>query len=331
MKLGMPRLILALCVAVVSLEAGEAAARSEPVADLQLTGVMWLNGKTYAALRLPAANGRSPQELLLGEEEGAYEVQVLRIFPTTRRVDLKIDDQLRQLILAPLPAEAPGKTPIKSQISIRPTVSPSTRRVDVTLRQMPLSQALEIYGLIAERCVLRPEKLPAAALSLDTLPRVPCPEAMQIFEAALLRQGIALRLHENRYVLALPSAKANQLTAQLPAPPPASNTVASVTATNQAGTNKMVVRFAKIPLPQALQFYSEIAGHKELTEKFDYPEWVARIIPPNLPLHSVSLNAGAMTRAEVLHALDTLLALNGLKVEFRGADGLTLARLPTQP
>ncbi len=328
--------------------------RPTPERDIQLTGIVWFGGPTYAALVIPQEDGVPPQELLLQEQQGAYDVEVSKIYPTTERVSIRYRGEPRLINLPP----KPGSARSSADIRIRRLPPPGTKRVDLVLRQMHLGQVLHVYGMAADRTVLWPEGLPTVLINLDATPRVAVTEALQGLDLELAKQGVLMRLYEDKYVLALPANRAAQLLAQLPtasavpaAPALVTNvavvsTNLSASATNSPATSTNApaatpeqqnplpdqvhgLTLTRVPLEEALQFYCSLAGQNKLAAKFDSKEWLNRVIPPTDAAQAISLKLGAMSRHEVLHTFDIVLALNGYKVEFSGPDGLRLIRLAT--
>jgi hypothetical protein len=154
-----------------------------------------------------------------------------------------------------------------------------------------LRQALEIYGELSRRTVLHPATLPAPTITLKTRGGLTWDEGIYALATVLALNGIALVDDGTKFVQVVPMAQRAQVKTGAPEPAPGAKPI-------PFGS----IDFAGADLDQALAFYAATRQRTVLRAR-------------TLPAPTITLKTrGQLTQEEVLYAVATVLALDGISV-----------------
>jgi hypothetical protein len=265
--------------------------------DVTLTGIVAVGDWKRAACEVRPGDrlGRSEWPIL-GEEDRWEGVDVIRIDPGKAAVEVRENGAVRTLTI-PGPQERGG------------SAGPDARHpASLWIQQAPLRQVLEIYGELTKRTILQHPQSGATRLSFEVQAAGPA-QAVTAFRERLEKAGLALIPDGTKFLQVLPAALTNTARPQsdrlatparaIPVPPPAGTTIPNG-----------VVRLTDTDVSQVLDLYGEVVGR---TARNQDP-----VSGPRLNLHSNT----PLSYPELLYALDTLLAWNGLRIILHD-DGLT--------
>ena len=244
------------------------------VAQPRLTGIISLPDYQRALLEITPDGGTQVNCLLLDRRQRQGAVQVLDIQPAARTVKIRVSSEERTLTLSHPLTAAPA---------------------GIVLDAAWLDPVVMIYAELSKRLVLRSPRLPAVRLDLDA-PAGDTAQALPLLTAALAKRGIAAIPDGSKFVLLVPAIEAAMTK-------PRSDQIKPNTKSEliPAGT----VNFPGTDLGQVLQIYAELIGRK-LDRRAPLP-------PTSSGLVRFS-NRIPVTREELVYALDTLFAWQGLKV-----------------
>lgn len=182
----------------------------------------------------------------------------------------------------------------------------------IELAAADLPFVLELYSRFSGRSVLRPPTLPAIAVTLRATATNELAAAAML-ERALAEKNIVTIPDGDKFVIVV--TKAQAATVQ-----PRSAQLRKATAEippTETLIPQGAVRFEGATLPQVLLIYAELVGRK-----FDTQE---RLPAASGLVHFVARTA--LTKEELLCALDTLLAWRNLKVVHVGEEHIKAVRL----
>ena len=187
---------------------------------------------------------------------------------------------------------------VSSFIASAQTNAPNQTAVtDIHLREAKLQQALELYAQIKGRTILRQPLLKPITVSLDT----EIPTAAAAFEDMLRQRGIATIPEGDKFVMVVPISLTNSVT------PRSNKIVSTVLGDLSSMTNNEVIpagtiNFLPTDWNQVIPIYSDIIERKPASgSKFPYGLIYLRTVNP-------------LSKAEVIYALETLFAWNGLQL-----------------
>jgi hypothetical protein len=188
----------------------------------------------------------------------------------------------------------------------------------IKFQDADVSQVFEICQELRGRTLLKPSHLPHARISVRSQTQMSRDQAIWMLDAVLALADIAIVPHGEKFFVALPGIENPSLPAfEL------NSVSASVNAQEMFPAG--LIKFQGADLSQVLPVYATLLGRKPLP--------VDRTTP------AVKLDIRTqtkLTRAEVIHALDTLAAINRLKFVLVGDDEVkvlpaALARRETNP
>jgi len=210
--------------------------------------------------------------------------------------------QVERLSFIPEPPPAPVAPPeSKAETVDGAEVIPAGQ---IRFQEADPIQVLEIYQELSGRTVLQPSALRGGKVSLRSQTSLARIETLWVLDAALALAEITMIPHGEKFVFALPGAGNAQAPAISPNPVSAKPGGGEVL---PAG----LIRFQSAASPQVLAVYAEIAGRKVTGEEPPQARFTIR-------------NQTALTRAEVLFALDALAAVNQVQFVFVGDNQVKL-------
>jgi len=165
-------------------------------------------------------------------------------------------------------------------------------------------QALEIYQELSGRTVLAPSNLRGGKVSLRTQSQLTRAEAVWVLDAALALAEVTMLPQGEKFVFALAGAGNAQVPGINPNP-------ATANPRSSESLPAGMIKFQSTASPQVLAVYAEIAGREVTGEEPPQARFTIR-------------NQTALTRAEVLFALDALAAINQVRFVFVGDNQVKL-------
>ncbi|MDB6063825.1 MAG: hypothetical protein JWR26_33 [Pedosphaera sp.] len=256
----------------------------------RLAGIINLPDEKVAILETHDHGSSIAEWMFLQEGERQSLIEVFQIDPEAGTV--KLAQGGTNLVLNLGRATDPAKADAASN------------RLNIELEKVETRQVLELYAQLKGRSVLHPELfLSSFDLKIAAKDRT---EAAEAIEKALKDQGIATRLDGEKFVLVAPNRQMPTDTTNSP--------VSVLPAKGSAPQGKAIppgnINFISIDVPQILQIYAHSVGRKLVPTKL--PGWGLISFRSQTPL-SVE---------EAIHALDTLLKWNGLKMVPVGDDSI---------
>jgi len=242
---------------------------------VDLRGIVNAPKLKCAVLEVPPRPGALPVERILEERERLDDLEVVKIDPRSGEVTIRQAEEDRVLKLPRQPNEADA------------SVAPST----LDLRAAKLESVLDLYQEFAGRTVLHSPLLASSRLTVKTGP-VPVPQVIKVLDKALAESSVIMAPHGKKFVIALPARDAAKLDA-LPAAP-------ETTVGSSEEIPPGVIKFAEADLWPVLEIYQDLTG---------------RTILRSSPLPYLKITVKTQTelsRADVIHLHDVLLALGGV-------------------
>ncbi|MCW5551590.1 MAG: hypothetical protein KIS67_05410 [Verrucomicrobiae bacterium] len=207
--------------------------------------------------------------------------------------------------LALLPAH------VGAQTRDLPVSATNRTEVAIELADADLPSVLEQYSRLSGRNVLRPPTLPKVAITLRATATNELAGAALV-EQALAEKNIAMISDGDKFVIVVPKAQAAKVQ-------PHSAQLQKVSAQSDPAPLVPIgaVRFENATLPQVLHIYAGLLGRK-----LKDPD---RVPAGSGLVHFVARTA--LTKEELLYALDTLLAWHHLRVTLVGEEHIRAVRL----
>lgn len=265
-----------ICAGSLSL----ASQTSSPPATL--TGIVDLPGFKFAFLSVPATRpGWPATEVRLREAERYQDVEVVDIFPERGAVELR-----------------QGGSNFVTALSGQAT-NTSLGVPAIALAGAGLKSALEIYAELSGRSLLRSPILPDRALTFQALAGDKAKTA-KLLSDAFSTNGIAVIPDGDKFALVVRKEEVrffHARSAEIKQPDQSPSAAESFVAG--------AVNFFGADLTTVARLYAELSGRKT-----DWTKWPRDIPRPNFFFK----NQTALTKAEMLYALEKLFELHGLKM-----------------
>ncbi|HOY60378.1 MAG TPA: hypothetical protein PK640_19850 [Verrucomicrobiota bacterium] len=256
---------------------------------MQIRGILSTPESTSAILEIHSGDSRFRYSVILREGERDMGVEVVRIDARAGQVTLKLGEEESVLALARNPAEEQAGMPPRT----------------LDLKTAPLEAVLHVYQRLTDKTVLRSPLLATFPLTVRTGFGAGTAQAIEVLNQSLAREGVVMRPHRDKFMLALPTRQAAELP-ELPAPQNA-----SAGDPIPAG----LVTLLSAPLAHVIPIYEELSGRTVLR-------------PTGLPKLSFDVRTQTdCTRSEVVHILDLLFRLGELTALQEGEKFVFL--LPT--
>ncbi len=303
-----------------------AIASGAPLESIKLTGLIRLPGQELVVLEVES-RPQSPQQLILRAAESQNHVEVIRINAEEGSADLALG--------AP-PSGRHGKVNANAQISFSPDGKQLVRLVNtnVTVRfqndtnrlengqrglifeNIEFKAVLDLYSRFANRTLLCPSALSRVRLTLNTVVEDEQGAAV-VIEKALLANGITSVADGNKFLIVIPTSYAEKFKPRSSEITTTDNPNSQSTAA--AGINQMLpagaINFVNVSADDAALIYAALIGRKlESNSLRAYPMITLRT-------HTL------LSREEAIYALDTVFAVNGIRMEQVGTDLVRLAPL----
>jgi hypothetical protein len=247
----------------------------DPPSVPTLTGIINVPGYKAAVFERTA---RINKLITLREGERFEGIEISQINPQTLKVNARIEG-------------SPTTLGFKTNY-------PSATGSDygLVLENANLDPLLRIYSEISKRTMLRPAAIPALLIS-TSVPGSKSGEVVKALERTWAEKGIVTIPDGDKFVIVVPKAMAGKVKAG------SKDLKSSDVKGSAVVAQPKEINFVAAPTDQVMAIYAEFAGRK---------------LDPNherLPASIVSFqNVTPLTRDELLYGLDTVLALNGLKL-----------------
>lgn len=276
-----------ILLALTCLTAGISAVAAEVNGrSAKLTGVAVIKGRSVALLEIPNPRGTSYIKPILEVGEKIGTIEVASIDATTGRV--KVKDGNEETVLA-LPSV--GATGVSRTLQLHSADS---------------LQVFDVYQAMANRTVLRGDRLPGAKITLST-GDVPVEKALSALDDAFAERGIVIRQYGKKFIHAVGASDVGKL-ASIPALP-GNSVKPQAEDVLPAG----MVKFQGADHFQALEIYQELSGRTVLA-------------PSNLrPVQFSVKSQTELSRDEALWMFDEVFRLSGVVVAPRGEKFVTVS------
>jgi len=260
----------------------------------RLTGIVNLPHQKSVVLEFDPPGSSSPP-LILAESQREGAIEVTRITPDTRAVELRVWGT-NVLLTVPVPDD--GRFPR--------TVGGS-----LALANADLDPVLDLYAGLKGRTLLRSPRLPATSLSIETAVTNQA-DAARALEKAFAANGIATIQDGDKFVMVVPDSEAAIVK-------PRSSEIKS---SSQEGAGPELfppgaMNFSHAELSQMTAIYAGLIGRK--LDRSQQPQ------KPTLPINLK--NHTPLTKAEGIYALETLFSWQGVKVVPVGNDSCKIVPL----
>ena len=154
-------------------------------------------------------------------------------------------------------------------------------------------QVLDIYQDLSGRTILRPEQLPPGKISVQSQTPMTRPQAVWLLDALLFLQGgVAMRAEGDKFAFGVPNSEKRKL----PKLTSAETSAKTIPA--------LPLKFSNASIEQMAEVYSELSGREALPDTY-------HVYSTKFSLK----NQQELSREEALFALETVAALNNLKIE----------------
>ncbi|HWI56162.1 MAG TPA: hypothetical protein VNZ22_02965, partial [Bacillota bacterium] len=200
-------------------------------------------------------------------------------------------------------ADLPSGAWVQSAAGIQ-RIEPLRAPLFLRLQQAGPSQVFQLYQLLSQRSLIRPQSLPAFRLDVGCKDPATAGDLLKAIEQALASHGILLRPEGEKFVFAGREGDFDRVTPQLrevAATLRKTRSQANPGAENQVLPAGMI-NFAGADLNQVLMIYQELVGRTLLR-------------PPNLPATTIAFHSYTpLTFEEAIYALNATLAMNGISI-----------------
>lgn len=274
---------------LILLLTGLATLAQTPAVLPRLSGIVNLSDHKLAVLEVPADSPRQSHFLVLSEGQRDGPIEVMRILPDTRTVELHIlpDTNAQVFALTNKARDAAAKS------------------FAFVFENASLEPVLNLYSDFSQRTLLRWPELPHLSFSTVGSAGNPAAAALAI-QSALNEKGLATIPDGEKFLMIVPQQKA-------PSVKPRSSDIRPSGPVESESLPPGAIDFRGLDIHQVLYVYAELCQRK-LDRNV--------LVPPPI-FNSIHFRTRTpLNRADAIYALDTLLGWAGLKMVPNGTDQL---------
>ena len=257
---------------------------------VRLSGVLRVHDSSWAFL-VPEKefDDTFPRPFREGEEYGGFAASKISLRPT--ELTMEKAGEKAVLSLQEVAGDAPR--------------SEKDAAVELKLQDMPLRQLVDVFQTLSGRCVVRGTELKTAGFTISGAGNRK--ELLLKMQEAMEREGLELTNIAEKITVFMPKGKKIEFPGQR-------TRLAKVNAEEVVPSGG--IWLSNMPFDQFRQIYEIYAGVKVVSAEGVRP--VSFTIRQEID----------MTRAEVVHALELLYAVNGIRVEDQGEGEVKLTAMP---
>ena len=285
-----------ICLALICARAAEG---GEDKASARLRGIVNIPGYKCALAEVPAGIPGHERIFNLQEGQRLGSLEIIKIDPSAGAVEAKVNG---------------------TDLEWKLKTAPASGVTGIVLEDVELDSLLPLYAEMADRTVLH-AALPKVSVTIS-FPSTNRASVSSALTNVLKQKGIVAMLDGEKFVIVVPESLVSRVEPRsakvksIPATPPAAND-GRQNEVIPAGT----IDFPAIVLPAVLPIYSELIGAKGVDPGGD-PKYMAKTIS----LHTQN----SMSKEEVIYALDTILALEDIKIIRTTNDLIRIEKIQRQ-